>query len=970
MTTEYYGGDEFAVDAWLTKYALRDDDEQYVEQTPEDTQRRLAREFARIEAKYSNPLSEDEIFALFDRWRFVLPQGSPMAGIGNDYLVQSLGNCFVVPSPKDSYGAIMRADEEVAQIQKRRGGVGLDLSNLRPRNARVKNAARTTAGIGAYLKRYSNTTREIGQDGRRGALMQTISCRHPEIQTFIDIKRDRKQVTGANISIKWHDDFLEAVEADQEYTLRWPVDASLEEAKITKVVRAKEIWDAFIDAAWDCAEPGALFWDTLIRESISDCYEADGYQTVSTNPCFVPGTLILTRNGAQPIEQLVGQSVEIWDGLRWVTCANFRVTGELTPTVRILFEDGTQEHVTDLHVCVLSSGARIEAQNLLAGMRLRNAEVPGVAARSGVVRSVVSAGITDRVYCCTVPSTSCVTLASGLLYGQCGELPLSAYDACRLMVVNLMGFVRAPYTKTAAFDYTAFGACVQKAQRLMDDLVDLELEAIDRILRKIANDPETSDLKHVEYQLWLRIRKAVTDGRRTGLGITALGDALAATGIKYGSEGAIAFTESVYRTLATHSERENTKLAKERGAFPVWSHTKEVDNRYLQRVHLAIDVDDPVFAKEYKKYGRRSISTTTTAPVGSISSQCLLLEEPGKPPIYNTTSGIEPVPVSLRITRRRKLTTEVTGQRVDFVDPSGDKWQEYEIYHPGLRAWQQVTGNTDITQSPYWGATSRDIDWDASVQLQAVAQKWISHSISKTCNLPESVTRDVVSRCYLKAWKAGCKGFTVYREGSRTGVIVDAAAKTAAVTTTRSTIAETHAPKRPPELACDVHHAAIKGQKWTVLVGLLDGKPYEVFAGLADKVELPRRIKTGMLIKRPKKVEGHSVYDLRAGAEADDDLVIKDIINQFNNPTEGAFTRVLSLSLRHGTPVQFVVEQLLRDKNSDVTSFAAAISRVLKKYIQDGASSASTKACTQCGASPLVYQEGCATCKACGWSKC
>lgn len=827
----YYGGDEFAVDAWFTKYALRDEDERYVECTPADTQRRLAREFARIEAKYPNAMSEDEIFALFDRWRYVLPQGSPMAGIGNEYLVQSLGNCFVVPSPKDSYGAIMRADEEIAQIQKRRGGVGLDLSNLRPRNARVKNAARTTAGISAYLKRYSNTTREIGQDGRRGALMQTISCRHPEIQTFIDIKRDRKQVTGANISIKWHDDFLEAVEADQEYTLRWPVDATPETAKITKVVRAKEIWDAFIDAAWDCAEPGALFWDTLISESISDCYAAEGYQTISTNPC--------------------------------------------------------------------------------------------------------------------------------------GELPLSAYDACRLMVINLMGFVRQPYAKSAVFDFTAFAVCVEKAQRLMDDLVDLELEAIDRILAKITADPEAADLKRVEKQLWTRIREAVSNGRRTGLGISALGDALAAVGIKYGSEGSIAFTESVYCTLATHSERSNTQLAKERGAFPVWAATNEVDNRYLQRVHLAID--DAAFSRDYKKYGRRSISTTTTAPVGSISSQCLLLAEEGKPPIYNTTSGIEPVAVSLRTTRRRKLTTDIAGQRVDFVDPSGDKWQEYEIYHPGLRAWQQVTGNDDITQSPYWGATSRDIDWEASVLLQSVAQKWISHSISKTCNLPENVTRDVVSRCYMTAWRSGCKGFTVYREGSRTGVIVDAAQKTAA---SRTTIAETHAPKRPAELVCEVHHAAIKGQKWTVLVGLLDGKPYEVFAGLADKVELPRRIKTGVLIKRPKKIDGHSIYDLRAGADADDDLVIKDIINQFNNPTEGAFTRVLSLSLRHGTPVQFVVEQLLRDKNSDVTSFAAAIARVLKKYIQDGTNSASTKACTQCGATPLVYQEGCATCKACGWSKC
>lgn len=839
----YFNGDELATDVWMNKYALKDESDRFVERTPFDTQRRLAREFHRIEQRYPNSMSYDEISSLLDRGRLVIPQGSPMSAVGNPYSLQSTANCFVVGSVIDSYGGILRTDQEIAQIAKARGGSGVDVSAIRPRGARVSNAARTTAGLGVYLERFSNTMREVGQDGRRGALMLTCSCRHPEIMTFIDIKRDLSKVTGANISIRWTDDFLEAVERDEEYVLRWPCDASLSDARITKTIRAREIWDAFIDSTWTCAEPGALFWDTVLRESISDCYRDDGFESVGVNPC--------------------------------------------------------------------------------------------------------------------------------------AEIILSAYDACRLMVVNLMGCVKNPYAFNAAFDYHAFNHAIGRAQRLLDDLVDLEIEAIDRIIDKVKSDPEPEDVKAVELNLWRRVRDANVRGRRTGLGITALGDCIAALGMKYGTLESIEFTEQVYKNLAVMSEHENTMLAMERGAFPVWDAGKERGNPYLARVHA----EDPSIVSRYRQYGRRSISTTTTAPVGSTSMQALVFED-GDTHVYGTTSGIEPVAVALKTTRRRKLVTASDEDRVDFVDAKGDKWQEYDIFHPGVRAWMHVTGETDETKSPYSGATSRDIDWETSVELQARAQKWISHAISKTANLPADVSKETVSRCYMKAWTSRCKGFTIYREGCRSGVIVDAKTTT---TTTVNTDAHAgmngnergepgirlhHAPKRPLELPCDIHQTSVRGQKWIVLIGTLQERPYEVFAGLADKVELPKKAKSGRLLKHPKKRNGESVYDLTISLGEGDDLTIHDVVTQFDNPTEGAFTRAISLSLRHGVPPQFVVEQLLRDKKSDVTSFGAALSRVLKKYVVDGTMAASVKSCTQCGASPLVYQEGCITCKACGWSKC
>lgn len=840
-TLKYYGGNELATDAWMHKYALRNEREEFVELSPEESQLRMAREFHRIESRYENPLSFAEILHLFSKWKYVLPQGSPMSAVGNPYMIQSVSNCFVVDGSWDSYGGILHTDQEQAQIMKRRGGVGHDVSRIRPKGLHVSNAARTTAGLGVYLERFSNTTREVGQDGRRGALMLTVSCRHPEIMTFINIKRDRTKVTGANMSIRWADDFMQAVEADSAYTLRWPCNLEPDQAQITKVVNAREIWNAFIDAAWESAEPGALYWDTILRESVSDCYASNGFETVCTNPC--------------------------------------------------------------------------------------------------------------------------------------SELPLSAYDSCRLMVMNLMGFVDHPFMPSAAFDFKLFGIYVRRTQRLMDDLIDLEMEAVDRILAKVENDDEPYQVKKVELDLWQKIRTALVNGRRTGLGVTALGDCIAACGMKYGTAESAAFSEQIYKTLAMGSERENVQLARERGHFPVWNANKEQQNPYLSRVHEAIVNDlageesgeEGKFLSAYHRFGRRSISTTTTAPVGTISMQALLLDGPN--PIFYTTGGIEPVPVALETTRRRKHMGEVEGQRVDFVDQNGDKWQEYTVYHPGVDAWMRVTGETDVTKSPYFGSTSRDIDWSTSVDLQAAAQKWISHSISKTCNLPKEATREVVSNCYMRAWKSGCKGFTIYREGSRTGVIVDKSEETKKDPREAGTIHENHAPKRPKELPCDVHFTRIKNQSWIVLVGMMQKRPYEVFAGEADRVlQIPRKYQNGTLLKHEKKSSA-SKYDLLLG-DGDDLLVVHDVATTFDNPEEGAFTRSISLSLRHGVPVQYVVEQLQRDKHSGLTSFSTVLARILKKYIADGTKSASEKACATCGAAPLSYMEGCVTCTACGWAKC
>jgi ribonucleoside-diphosphate reductase alpha chain len=816
-TNEYFEGDELAPDVFM-KYALRDTAGNLLETNPDQMHRRLAKEFARIESKYKNPMSEDEIYHLLKDFKDVVPQGSPMSGIGNPYQLQSLSNCFVIDQPHDSYGGILFSDQEQVQIMKRRGGVGFDVSTIRPKGQPTTNAARTTDGIGIFMERFSNSTREVAQGGRRGALMLTIDCRHPEIETFIDIKRDLKKVTGANISVRFTDEFMKAIETNSDFVLRWPVESPIESAEICKIVNAKQIWDKFVDAAWTSAEPGALFWDTVVNQGIVDCYRDVGYKTISTNPC--------------------------------------------------------------------------------------------------------------------------------------GEIALSPYDSCRLMVVNLTSFVTNPFTDNARFDFDRFNTVAIQAQRLMDDLVDLEVECVDRILAKIESDPQPAHVKKIESDLWHKIRAAGLNGRRTGLGITGLGDALASLNIQYGSDISIKVTEDIYKALAVAAHRSSLQLAKERGAFPVFDYEREKDHPYMMKVMTAVGGDA---LAAWKTTGRRNIALTTTAPVGSVS--CLT----------RTTSGIEPA-FLLSYKRRRKITQGDLTSRVDYVDPLGDKWQEYTVYHHWFKKWMDVTGKTDAKDSPYWGGTANDIDWVKSVDIQAAAQRWVDHSISKTCNLPSTASKETVNDVYLRAWASGCKGFTVYRDGCRTGVLVatDEPKKEAKKQDDRT------APKRPKSLSCDIHRANVRdasgeSQPWLVLVGLLDGKPYEVFCGIPTSIEIPKKYKTGSIVKNGKR-DGITTYNLHVPVD-DENLVFKDIANLFDNPTQGAFSRTVSLALRHEVPIQYIVEQIQKDKNSDMFSFSKVVSRVLKGYIPDGAKTGGMT-CYECGSKDLVYQEGCMTCASCGSSKC
>lgn len=815
-TSEYFDGDPLAPDVFM-KYALRDENGNLLETNPDQMHRRLAKEFASIEARYPNPMSENEIYSYFKNFADIVPQGSPMSGIGNPYQVQSLSNCFVIESPKDSYGGILFSDQEQVQIMKRRGGVGFDVSNIRPKGQSTSNAARTTDGIGVFMERFSNSCREVAQGGRRGALMLSIDCRHPEIETFINIKKDLKKVTGANISIRFTDEFMHAVKNNSTFTLRWPVEKSVEEAEHTQVVNAKEVWDKFVEAAWASAEPGALFWDNVTKNGTADIYESLGYKSISTNPC--------------------------------------------------------------------------------------------------------------------------------------GEIPLSPYDSCRLMVLNLTSFVNAPFENNATFDFSRFHQIAMKAQRLMDDLVDLEVQCVDKIIKKIEKDSEPNQVKQIERDLWQKIRAAGMNGRRTGLGVTGLGDCLAALGVKYGSEDSVAWTEKIYRSLAIAAHTSSCILAQERGCFPIFEYKKEKDHHYLNKI---MEACGETVTKMWETTGRRNIALTTTAPVGSVS--CLT----------RTTSGIEPA-FLLSYKRRRKVTPGDFTSKVDFVDEMGDKWTEYTVYHHWFKKWMDATGLEDPKDSPYWEATANDVDWLASVNLQAAAQRWIDHSISKTCNLPNYASKELVSQVYTQAWESGCKGFTVYRDGCRAGVLVSTdAPKKEEKNDGR------HAKKRPKELPCDIHRATVRSdtgnENWMVLISLLDGKPYEVFCGIAGNIEAPKKYKNGTLVKNGKR-DGMSTYNLKIQVDKDDDLIFKDVANLFDNPTQGAFTRTISLALRHEVPIQYVVEQLQKDKHSDMFSFAKTISRVLKGYIKDG-TTVSGKTCQNCGSSNLVYQEGCMTCAACGSSRC
>jgi ribonucleoside-diphosphate reductase alpha chain len=813
---KYFNGDDLAAKVFVDKYALQKQEGIYLELTPKDMHHRLAYEFARIEAKYPNPMTSNEIFNLLDHYKYIVPQGGPMSAIGNPYQIQSLSNCFVVQNPYDSYAGILKTDQELAQISKRRGGVGVNISSLRPRGMFTANAAKTTDGIGVFMERFSNTIREVGQNGRRGALMITCSIHHPEVRTFINIKKDLKKVTGANISLQLSDEFMEAVKNDKQYELRWPIDSKTPE--ISQWVSAKEIWEDIITAAHKSAEPGILFWTTTLNNTPSDIYTDMGYGSICVNPC--------------------------------------------------------------------------------------------------------------------------------------AELTLSAYDSCRLLLLNLLSYVTDPFTKKAQFDFALFGQHSIKAQRLMDDMIDLEIESIDKILAKIKKDPEPLEVKAIELSLWEQIREACINGRRTGTGITALGDTLAALGIKYGSKKSIELTDNIYKHLAVHCYKSSCIMAKERGAFPIFDAKKEKDHKFLAQI---LKEDDELLDL-YNKYGKRNISLLTTAPTGSVSTQT------------QTTSGIEPAFLT-SYTRRKKINPSDKHSHVDFIDPMGDKWQEFTVYHHGVKQWMDITGETDISKSPYTGATSNEVDWIASVDIQAAAQKWVCHAISKTCNLPSTATKELVAQVYMRAWEKGCKGFTVYRDGCRDGVLISKTTKPLLDPNARPTdIDHIKAPKRPEELSCDIKKVKIQGDQWTFFVGLLNNKPYEIFGGLSKYVDIPNKHKVGT-IKKNGKINNVSSYNLIIGTE-DETMLIKDLANVFENANYGAFGRTISLALRHGVPIQYIVEQLNKDKYSDITSFSKVISRVLKSYITDGTEVTSEKKCTSCGQNTMIYQEGCLLCKNCGYSKC
>ena len=819
---KYFKGDELAARVWANKYALKDSFGNLFEKTPDDMHRRLAAEIHRIELKYKNPLPEELIFNVLKDFRYIVPQGSPMTGIGNDYQIASLSNCFVIGNDgsSDSYGGIMKIDQEQVQLMKRRGGVGHDLSHIRPKGTPVLNSALTSTGVVPFMERYSNSTREVAQDGRRGALMLSISIKHPDSGKFIDAKMESGKVTGANVSVKLTDDFMMAVEKKAMFRQQYPVNS--DNPRFAQEVDAEKLWTKIIHNAWKSAEPGVLFWDTIIRESLPDCYADLGYATVSTNPC--------------------------------------------------------------------------------------------------------------------------------------GEIPLCPYDSCRLLAINLFSYVNNPFTVEAAFDFELYKEHVGLAQRMMDDIIDLELEKIDAILEKVISDPENEELKRVEINLWKNIRQKAEEGRRTGIGITAEGDMLAALNLRYGTDEATDFSVEVHKTLALEAYKSSTYLAKERGAFAIYNAEREKNNPFILRMKAA----DPVMYNNMVKYGRRNIALLTIAPTGTTSL------------MTQTTSGIEPI-FSTFYKRRRKVNPNDQAVKVAFKDEVGDSWEEFPVFHHKFVDWLVLNGyNVDevmrmndddiaalIAKSPYHKATANDIDWMAKVKMQGAIQKWVDHSISVTINLPADVKEELVSDLYLSAWKEGCKGATVYRDGSRTGVLIAGKSETGQ-----------ERPKRPKVLDCDVIRFNINEEKWVAFVGLKDNRPYEVFTGIADDevFPIPKSIIKGKIIKI-KSEAGKTRYDFQYTDKYGYKKTIEGLSHMFK-PEFWNYAKLISGVLRHEMPIQNVVnlvESLNLDSES-INNWKSGVERALKKYIPNG-----TKAkgkCTECGSDNLVYEEGCLICKDCGSSKC
>ncbi len=821
----YFKGDDLAAKVWVNKYALKDSFGNVFEKTPADMHRRIAREIARIEKRYPNPLTEDEIFSVLKDFAYIVPQGGPMTGIGNDFQIASLSNCFVVGNEgnSDSYGGIMKIDQEQVQLMKRRGGVGHDLSHIRPKGSPVKNSALTSTGIVPFMERYSNSTREVAQDGRRGALMLSVSIKHPDSEDFIDAKLEQGKVTGANVSVKIQDDFMQAVEKGEMYRQTYPVQS--DSPLYTKETDALKLWNKIVRNAWQSAEPGILFWDTIIRESVPDCYADLGYRTVSTNPC--------------------------------------------------------------------------------------------------------------------------------------GEIPLCPYDSCRLLAINLYSYVENPFTPNAKFNFDLFKEHIHYAQRIMDDIIDLELEKIDAILAKVDADPEPEEIKAVERRLWENISKKAKEGRRTGIGITAEGDMLAALGLTYGSDIATSFSEEIHKTVALEAYRSSVFLARERGAFSIYDTEREKNNPFINRLKEA----DAALYEDMAKYGRRNIALLTIAPTGTTSL------------MTQTTSGIEPVFMPF-YKRRRKVNPNDKDVRVDFVDEVGDHWEEYTVFHHKFKIWMEINGydiNREYTQeeldeiaakSPYHKATANDVDWLSKVRMQGRIQKWVDHSISVTINLPATATEELVGQLYFEAWKSGCKGVTVYRDGSRSGVLI--------ANTGTEKKKSGFPTKRPEKLEADVVRFQNNKEKWIAFMGLMDGNPYEIFTGLSDDEDgilLPRSVTGGYIIKSYDS-EGNSRYDFQYINKRGYKTTIEGLSYKFN-PVFWNYAKLISGTLRHGMPIHKVVELVtsLQLDNETINSWKAGVARALKKYIPDG-TLAEDALCEDCGSDDVVYQEGCLTCLTCGSSKC
>ena len=833
---EYFGGDELAARVWANKYALKDSFGHIYEKTPADMHWRIAREVERIENKYANPMKKEQIYELLDHFRYIVPAGSPMTGIGNHHQVASLSNCFVIglDGDADSYGAVMLMDEEQVQLMKRRGGVGHDLSQLRPKGSPVNNSALTSTGVVPFMERYSNSTREVAQDGRRGALMLSISIKHPDSEAFIDAKMQEGKITGANVSVKLDDEFMQDAIDGTEYTQKFPIDSK--NPQIQKKVDAKLLWEKIVHNAWKSAEPGVLFWDTILRESIPDCYADLGFRTVSTNPC--------------------------------------------------------------------------------------------------------------------------------------GEIPLCPYDSCRLLSINLYSYVVNPFTPEAYFDFDLFKKHVGYAQRIMDDIVDMEMEKIDLIIEKVKSDPQTDDVKNTELNLWKKIKRKSGMGRRTGVGITAEGDMIAAMNLRYGTQEATDFSVLVHKTLALAAYRSSVEMAKERGAFQIYDAEREKNNPFVNRIKEA----DPQLYEDMVKYGRRNIACLTIAPTGTTRL------------MTQTTSGIEPVFMPV-YKRRRKVNPNDTDVHVDFVDESGDSFEEFIVFHHKVLTWMKVNGyDTEkkysqeeldelVAKSPYYKATANDVDWLMKVRMQGAIQKWVDHSISVTINLPNNVDEQLVNRLYVEAWKSGCKGCTVYRDGSRSGVMIAVEKKDKK----KDELEKKHTCEppqvtevRPKELVCDVVRFQNNKEKWVAFVGLLDGYPYEIFTGLQDDdegISLPKTITKGKIIKKVDE-NGKKRYDFQFENKRGYKTTVEGLSEKFN-PEYWNYAKLISGVLRYRMPLTNVIKLVgsLQMDSESINTWKIGVERALKKYIADGTEAKGQK-CPVCGQETLVYQEGCLICKNCGASRC